>query len=158
MQKNESFIARGGLWVLAQVPLMLAALVIPVWSGSGHLVPRDIAQGPGVAITVLGIALTIWGLASLGDALSPFPQPLADATLQRNGAYRFMRHPIYSGVALASLGWALWWLSVGGIFCALLLAFFFDCKAAHEEIWLRQQYKEYPDYEAKVKKFIPGVY
>jgi protein-S-isoprenylcysteine O-methyltransferase Ste14 len=40
----------------------------------------------------------------------------------------------------------------------LVLAYFFDRKAAHEEIWLREKYSEYADYARAVKKFIPGVY
>lgn len=158
MLQNNSFVSRGGIWVLAQVPLMLLAFVVPIRFGAGQIIPLHPLAWLGALAAVSSGALILWGFVSLGDALSPFPRPLADATLQRNGAYRFMRHPIYTGVILASLGWALWWLSVGGIFCALLLALFFDRKAAHEEIWLRQQYKEYPDYEAKVKKFIPGLY
>jgi len=158
MSQNNSFVSRGGIWVLAQVPLLLMALLIPMRFGAGQIIPLHPLGWLGTLITVSGALFIIWGFVSLGDALTPFPRPIANATLHRNGAYLYMRHPIYSGVVLASLGWALWWLSVGGIFCALLLAFFFDRKAAREEIWLRQYYKEYPDYEAKVKKFIPGVY
>ena len=109
-------------------------------------------------ITTTGVLLTVWGLSSLGDALTPFPRPLVDASLHRQGAYRLMRHPIYSGVILASFGWALWWLSVIGLVYVVAMAIFFDRKAAYEEIWLRQKYKRYTDYARRVKKFIPGLY
>lgn len=157
-QAKPSFTARGGIWVLAQVPLMLLALVIPMRFGAGHFMPVELVQVVGVAVTVLGAAMSVWGFISLGDALTPYPKPLAGATLHRQGAFKLMRHPIYAGVLLASFGWSLWWLSVAGGLYALVLAVFFDRKAAYEELWLRQQYKVYPDYQAKVKKFIPGVY
>ncbi len=157
-QQKKSFTARGGTWVLAQVPVLLLALVIPIKFGAGDVVPRDLLQIAGVAITALGLFLAVWGLASLGNALSPFPRPLDGAALHRQGAYQLMRHPIYSGVIVASLGWALWWLCEIGVLYVLALAIFFDRKAAYEEIWLRQKYTKYADYARGVKKFIPGVY
>ncbi|HSD96292.1 MAG TPA: isoprenylcysteine carboxylmethyltransferase family protein [Sulfuricaulis sp.] len=158
MPQNNSFVSRGGIWVLAQVPVMLLAFAIPVWQGRGHLTPDGLVPMGGVAVTLLGVLLAVWGFASLGKALTPFPKPLADATLCRHGAYRFMRHPMYTSVMLVSLGWALWWLCEVGVLYVLGLAFFFDRKAVHEEIWLREKYKDYADYARRVKKFIPGLY
>ena len=156
--QKKTFTARGGPWVLAQLPLMLLAAVIPVRIGAGHLAPTEPAQMAGVAVTGLGVLLIAWGFASLGDALTPFPRPLDGATLHRQGAYRLMRHPIYSGVILAGLGWTLWWLSGVGLLPVLVLAIFFDRKAAYEENWLRKKYEGYGEYARRVKKFIPGVY
>ena len=99
-QDRKSFIARGGVWVLAQVLVMLLAFVIPVWFGIGRLIPDQALSLAGVAATVLGMLLAIWGLASLGDALTPFPKPLYEASLHRQGAYKLMRHPIYTGLIL----------------------------------------------------------
>lgn len=155
---RAEFVNRGGLWVLAQIPLMLVALLLPVWFGAGKLLPQDLLSITGTAITAVGMFLAVWGLKSLGDALTPYPGPLSEATLHRHGAYRWMRHPIYAGVMLASFGWALWWLSGIGVVYAMVLAIFFDRKAAFEEIRLREKYPDYADYSRKVKKFIPGVY
>lgn len=155
---HKSFADRGGLWVLAQVPLMTLAFVIAPVSGSGSLIPYYPLAVTGAVVFLLGAGVTGWGLASLGEALTPFPQPLSDATLHRQGAYRWMRHPIYTGVILASIGWALWWLSVPGAVGALAVAIFFDRKAAYEETWLRKKYKGYGDYARRVRKFLPGMY
>lgn len=157
-QKRSGFVARGGLWVVAQIPLLFLMFVIPPRFGTGHFVPTEPFQMAGVVVTVLGVMLIVRGFINLGDALTPFPRPLAEATLHRQGAYRWMRHPIYTGVMLAAFGWALWWLSAAGALCALALAVFFDRKAAHEETWLRKRYKNYRDYARRVKKFIPGLY
>jgi len=157
-QAGQSFISRGGLWLLGQGLFMLLAFVVPLRTGAGHWVPATPAQGAGVALTLFGLALAAWGFLSLGDALTPYPRPLDGATLHRQGAYRFMRHPIYTGVLLGAFGWALWWLSAYGALCALALAGFIDRKARREEIWLREKYPEYADYERRVRKFIPGLY
>lgn len=158
MAQNNSFVSRGGIWVLAQLPLMLLAFVVPIRFGAGQIIPVHPLAWLGALATVSSGVLIIWGFVSLGGALSPFPRPLADATLQRNGAYRLMRHPIYTGVILASLGWTLWWLCWIGVLPVLALAIFFDRKAAHEEIWLREKYQDYGEYARQVKKFIPGLY
>ncbi len=158
VRKKKSFVARGGIWVLTQVPVLLLAFAIPVWFGAGLFVPRHPLAIAGATATALGVLLIVWGLASLGDALTPFPRPLNDASLRRQGAYRAMRHPIYAGLILASFGWALWWLSPIGVLYFPALAIFFDRKAAHEEIWLRRKYRQYAKYERGVKKFIPGLY
>ncbi len=152
------FVARGGLWVLAQVPVLLLSAVGSVWFGTGHFIPRHPLAVAGAAVVMLGVLLCVWGLTGLREALTPFPKPLYDASLRRTGAYRLMRHPIYAGLMLASIGWALWWLSAAGLLYAAAVAIFFDRKAAHEEIWLREKYPEYADYERQVKKFIPGIY
>lgn len=156
--RHQDFVTRGGLWVLAQLPLMLLVLVIPPQSGSGHFVPVEPFQFAGVLVTGLGAVLIVWGLISLGDALTPFPRPLEEVVLRRNGAFRLMRHPTYTGAILASLGWTGWWLSGTGLLPVLALAIFFDRKAAYEETWLRKKYPGYADYARRVKKFIPGVY
>jgi protein-S-isoprenylcysteine O-methyltransferase Ste14 len=146
------------MWVLAQLPLMLLALVTPLRFGTGHFVPAEPVQMAGVAVLTLGVVLIVWGFISLGSALTPFPRPLEEAVLHRQGAFRLMRHPIYTGVILASLGWTWWWLCWIGMLPVLALAIFFDRKAAYEEIWLREKYGDYGDYARCVKKFIPGLY
>ena len=158
MSQEESFVARGGWWVLAQVPVLLAAAVIPPWFGDGWIVPRQPTAFAGVALVAAGVWLAAWGLAGLGEALTPFPRPLQDASLHRAGAYRLVRHPIYAGLIIASLGWALWWLSPVGALYAVVVAVFFDRKAAFEEGWLREKYPEYADYQRRVRKFLPGIY
>ncbi|MCR4301308.1 MAG: isoprenylcysteine carboxylmethyltransferase family protein [Sulfuricaulis sp.] len=155
---RADFVDRGGLWVLAQAPLMLVALLLPIWLGPGDFLPQHPLSISGAAITAVGTWLTVWGLKSLGEALTPFPGPLSDATLHRQGAYRWMRHPIYAGVMLVSLGWALWWLSGVGVVYAMVFALFFDRKAAFEEMKLREKFPDYPGYARAVKKFIPSVY
>ncbi|BAV33137.1 Isoprenylcysteine carboxyl methyltransferase [Sulfuricaulis limicola] len=158
MWRNNSFVSRGGIWVLAQVPLMLLAFIVPIRFGAGQIIPLHPLAWLGALVTVAGGALIIWGFVSLGDALTPFPRPLDGVTLHRQGAFRLMRHPIYTGVILASLGWTLWWLCGIGMLPVLALAIFFDRKAAYEENWLREKYRDYGDYARRVKKFIPGVY
>lgn len=153
-----SFLKRGGLWVMAQAVMMCLALIIPIWDGSGALIPRSSLAFLGAGITALGAGLALWGTLSLGRALTPYPVPRDDAGVRRQGAYRYLRHPMYAGLVLGGLGWAIWWTSVLGLLFVPVFALFFDRKASYEEVWLRQKDKSYVDYERQVKKFIPRVY
>jgi protein-S-isoprenylcysteine O-methyltransferase Ste14 len=94
----------------------------------------------------------------LGSNLTPFPKPIAGAKLVRNGIYSWVRHPLYAGVFLLSLGWALLWHSGPALGMSLMLALFFDIKARGEERRLREKFPEYEDYAKRTRKFIPRVY
>jgi protein-S-isoprenylcysteine O-methyltransferase Ste14 len=155
---NSEFAARGGWWVLAQLPVMLGALVAPLVWGAGSFDGANAIQLAGAALTALGILLAIAGLASLGSALTPFPRPLAKARLRQSGVYAWVRHPIYGGVILASLGWSMAWLSLPGILFCVVVVIFFDRKSAFEERLLRARFPEYAGYARRVRKLLPWIY
>jgi protein-S-isoprenylcysteine O-methyltransferase Ste14 len=95
---------------------------------------------------------------SLGHNLTPLPRPKDDATLVVTGAYRLVRHPIYSGLTAMAFGWGMWvhgWLTLG---YALLLFAFFDLKSRREERWLMEKFPDYAAYQRRVRKLIPFVY
>ena len=154
----SSFTGRGGWWVLAQVPVLAQAAMVPWWTRAGFFDPANTVQLAGVLLTGAGVLLTTAGLFTLGNALTPFPKPLDNATLRRQGVYQLMRHPIYAGLMVAAAGWSLWCLSWSGMASLAITIVFFDRKAAHEERWLRSQYPDYAAYAGKVKRFLPGIY
>jgi len=105
-----------------------------------------------------GILLAAAGAICLGKNLTPLPSPRENATLIITGAYRIVRHPIYSGITLIAFGWGMWlnsWLTVG---YSLLLFLFFDIKSRHEERLLAIKFPEYDAYRKRVRKLIPFIY
>ena len=146
-------------WVTGQV-LMLAAVGVagvvdqPDWSGSALVV----SQVGGVALVVLGIVVGIVGVRDLGASLTPLPRPKADAHLVEEGIYSRMRHPLYVGLVLGALGWALFAASLLALAFTVALAVFLDLKARREEAWLRERYPRYRGYAARVKRFVPWFY
>ncbi len=74
------------------------------------------------------------------------------------GEYAIVRHPIYSGVSLIALGWALARRSPLVLGYALMLFLFFDIKSRREEDWLRQKFPNYSGYQRRVKKLVPFLY
>ena len=104
-----------------------------------------------------GISGTL-GILALGRNLSPFPKPIEGGALVTSGVYGIVRHPIYTGLILGTLGWGLLMSSVLGVILAGVLFLFFDRKSRREEVWLMETYPGYAEYRRRVKKLIPGIY
>lgn len=158
--ENRSFRERGGWWVVAQLPLLVLAYVIPIHYGRAlPLEHLDLPGGVGVALLVAGVLQTAVSMLTLGRGLTPYPRPLEGAVLRTQGAYAIVRHPIYGGILFMSVGWSLFQHSLAGFVVAVLLLVFFDRKAALEERWLMQKFpEEYALYRQRVRKLIPGIY
>lgn len=157
MSDAGTFAARGGWWVVAQIPVLLLAAGLPPWTAAARGFGTSL-QLAGALLIAIGFGLIVAGLIMLGPALTPYPRPRPDSTLVTRGVYTHLRHPIYGGLMVAALGWALAWLSTPGVLYVVLMALFFDRKAAREEAWLRERYPGYVAYAKRVKRFVPGVY
>ncbi len=118
----------------------------------------SIGEVIGVILAVLGMTLAVSGVMSLGGNLTAVPRPKQDANLVQKGAYRLVRHPIYSGIIFAAFGWAF--LKAGTLIFlySLILLIFFDIKSRQEEQWLKEKYPDYETYAERVKKLIPFIY
>jgi protein-S-isoprenylcysteine O-methyltransferase Ste14 len=160
MTQRLSFAARGGWWVAAQVPALALAVVLPPLTSPVQGPPEQPLQWFGLLIAVAGVALVFVAATTLAlrSALTPYPQPSARAQLAVGGVYGLMRHPIYAGIVLATLGWSLLWLSTAGVAYTVALAVFLDRKAAGEERRLRAHFPSYAAYARRVRRFIPWVY
>lgn len=87
----------------------------------------------GVIITAAGIGFAMWARAYLGGNWSSSVTVKVEHQLIRTGPYRWVRHPIYSGMILALLGTALVRGQVRG-FVAVVLAYVgFRIKSKIEE-------------------------
>jgi protein-S-isoprenylcysteine O-methyltransferase Ste14 len=148
--------ARGGGWVAAQMVLFVLIFVAPLIERS--VPPTLLAVPLGLFVGLIGLIFGLRGIMQLGSSLSIFPRPVPNGQLVRTGVYRFVRHPIYTGVILCALGWAIVTWSGLAFIGAFVLGVFFDRKSAQEEIWLSEQYPDYADYQRQTKKLIPGLY
>ncbi|MDB5761464.1 MAG: isoprenylcysteine carboxylmethyltransferase family protein, partial [Herminiimonas sp.] len=91
-------------------------------------------------------------------SLTPFPRPLPGGELVTTGAYRLVRHPIYSAIIIGTLGFSLASENLLRLVLTGILFVFFDMKARREEQWLQVQYPAYAIYKSRVKKMIPWIY
>lgn len=146
---------RGELWVLVQAALLVLFVVLP---GDATSWPyASVFSVVGWICVACGLLLLAWSALNLGRSLTPFPRPREDGELITSGAYRLVRHPIYLGVLLICLGFALATSSSARLGLTLVLFVFFDKKASREERWLIERYPGYGQYQKQVKKLIPGL-
>jgi protein-S-isoprenylcysteine O-methyltransferase Ste14 len=148
---------RGEGWVAIQVVLFgVIALANVTEPGDASTAAVTV----GSAVLLAGLATMGAGLLWLqrGRALTAVPHPLASASLVDGGPYRFVRHPIYAGIVLGALGWAIAAWSGWGVAAALLLLAFFDLKRRREEAWLVAGIAGYDAYRGRVRALVPFLY
>lgn len=152
---------RGTSWVIAQAPVFLVGILLPVlWRPApfNELVPHWVVLASRI-VGAAGIASSIGVIARaklvLGKGLVVFPKPPDDAVLQQDDTYGIVRHPVYAAVIGATLGWALVWLSLPELLFSIPTALFFRLKAQHEEQFLVARFPDYGRYQIRVPAFIP---
>lgn len=93
---------------------LVVSVVDTLWT---HWTPY---QGPavraiGVVLFLAGLALRLWAMRTLSKAFSYDLKVSAGQQLVRDGPYRFLRHPSYTGLLLWSVGYAFWNPSAPGL-------------------------------------------
>lgn len=153
---------KGEYWVIAQGLLMLSFVILPVYRPTWlHLSISSWRYGVwGIAagLGLVAIAFFARGIVDLGTNLTPLPYPKEVGQLVQSGVYGLVRHPLYSGVIFAALGWSLYVLSLSHLIGTLVFFIFFNAKAKREEVWLSEKYPEYLSYQQRVKRLIPWIY
>lgn len=151
-----------GEWYVALQGVFFALIVLGPKTAFGLSPWPDavatVASGVGGLLLAVGMAMTLVAAVHLGDNLTPLPHPKEDSTLVVTGLYRLVRHPIYCGIILMAMGWALFvhgWLTL--VYAALLLIFL-DIKSRREEIWLLSHFPGYAEYQQRVPKLLPFIY
>jgi protein-S-isoprenylcysteine O-methyltransferase Ste14 len=150
-----------GLLVLAWVGFFIPLIWVAspaFWFAEYPL--RSGALIAGVICVVIGLWLFYRSHADLGTNWSITLEVREGHRLVTQGVYRWVRHPMYSALALYSVGQALvipnW---VAGL--SNLVAFFvlFGLRVGAEERMMARQFgNEYAAYTARTKRLIPHVW
>ncbi len=120
--------------------------------------PNHFVQGVGVFICAVGIAFAIWARIQIGENWG-MPMSLKEKPeLVTSGPYRFVRHPIYTGLCVAMIGsmitegflWFIWFI--------VLSPYFIYSANKEEKIMLLQFPDQYPDYMKRTKMLIPFIF
>ncbi len=116
------------------------------------------AAWAGVAICTAGIGYAIWARHTLGKNWSGNPTIKEGHELIEAGPYRYVRHPIYTGILLGIVGTGIARARVEDIAIFALAAVTLWIKLRIEESLMRGQFpKEYPEYMRRTKALIPFV-
>lgn len=135
-----------------QLALIAGVLFLP--SGDVWALPVAAARAAQV-LSWAGLLVVGAGLLNLGSSASPFPVPVEGSTLRTAGLFRFVRHPIYSGVILWAVASAARSGSVIVAACAVALVAWLSVKARWEEQRLAAHYPGYTEYAARTPRFVP---
>ena len=113
----------------------------------------------GFAATLSGLGFSIWARLALGGNWSGSVTLKEHHTLVRNGPYRIVRHPIYTGLLLALIGAFLERGQARGIIGVAICGTGFWLKTLTEERFMVQRFgEEYRQYQHEVKALAPFIF
>jgi protein-S-isoprenylcysteine O-methyltransferase Ste14 len=115
------------------------------------------AEISGTALLLLGLLLLFAGFRGLGKSLTANPVPVDDGVLVTTGIYARLRHPIYTGLLVLTMG-----LVVASGVWAQLIAWFgllglLIYKMRWEETLLSAKHKGYAAYKSRVPALFPKL-
>jgi len=156
----------GMIWVV--IALSIAAGIFV--SGSSFLWTAglwmfELPPGPAVAVAAVvlfatGLLLRWWAIVTLGRFFTVDVTIEKDHELVERGPFRWVRHPSYTGVLLAFIGWALTlrnWAAIVVVLAPIFIAFVRRMKV-EEEALRGALGQRYVAYMRRTKRLIPGVY
>jgi len=147
------------------LPLMVGlALIGPgdwfqgTWLGSRMYPATVVVAVAGALLTMLGVAFACWARYVLGRNWSSVVQVKQGHELIQSGPYRWVRHPIYTGLLLAFFGTAVAIGEWRGAITVAIVAASFWFKLRLEERWMRENFgANYEHYMQRTKALIPGL-
>ena len=98
----------------------VAAMIVSLFTKSDSLAPAGIAKGLGWLVFLSGMLLFAWAVACLKKAFFGNVEPVSD-TLITTGPYRLVRHSLYLGMAISTIGLAIGMRSLLGLVATLLV-------------------------------------
>jgi protein-S-isoprenylcysteine O-methyltransferase Ste14 len=141
------------LYVLTQLVILTLYVIDPIpWMVDLPNWLRYLALGDVVA----GALVVLAGLIALGTHLTPMPRPKPTTELVTGGIYRWIRHPLYTGIILVCVGWAIYTASISRLVFTMGLWVLFNYKCRLEEQYLLERFEAYKDYMSRTGRFLPG--
>jgi protein-S-isoprenylcysteine O-methyltransferase Ste14 len=143
---------RGFIFILAFILIRVGAF------RNDTLNANAVLAGIGLALWAAGLGFAIWARLHIGRNWGTPMSQKVEPELVTSGPYRFVRHPIYSGILLAGLGTAVA-LSWSWLIAFALAGVYFVYSATVEERYLAQEFPEaYPAYRRSTKMLVPFIF
>jgi len=143
---------KGRLLVFAQFGLILILALFP---DSENV--NSQAEIAGTAFLLLGLLLLFAGFRGLGKSLTANPVPVDDGILVTTGIYARLRHPIYTGLLVLTMGLVV----SSGVWSQLIPWFgllgLLIYKMRWEETLLSAKHKGYAAYKSRVPALFPKL-
>lgn len=121
---------------------------------------RSILEPVALFLMVAGLVLRWVAILTLGRFFTVDVAVHSDQPVVDSGLYRLMRHPSYTGLMIAFLGFGVYfgnWLSLAGLLLPIALGVL-NRVAKEERALLASIGPAYAAYCERTKRFIPGVF
>lgn len=146
-------------WIILPVSISAAFQAqrfFPLW-----MLPKaEAVVALGAVLAILGLILRWYAIYRLGRWFTVDVALSSEQVLLREGPYRFIRHPSYTGALLTLMGIGVLMGNVGAIALMMLpalAAFLYRIRV--EERALAQAFRmQWSDYCAQSWRLVPGVY
>jgi protein-S-isoprenylcysteine O-methyltransferase Ste14 len=139
------------------VAVFVLVRVLVGGSGGGGMIHDQAIRVLGTVVFFTGAAIAVWARIHLGRNWGMPMTRKDEPELVTSGPYRFVRHPIYTGVLLAMLGSALgvdlYWL----VPLAITSAYFVYSARVEERLMASTFPAAYAAYRTRTKMLIPFV-
>jgi protein-S-isoprenylcysteine O-methyltransferase Ste14 len=134
--------------------LLFAAYLLPIY----YSLPFSAAAWLTYILLAVGVGVLVGAVLQLNTHLTPWPSPAKNGRLISSGFFKYVRHPIYTGILLALAGWALRQQNAWQLCLCLFLWVLFYFKSRYEEMRLRKVYPGYKNYQQKTGRFLPRLF
>lgn len=153
-----------GSLVLTTLPLVIGAILLMGYRSTGNLIDARVTPNLpafywiGIALTIGGLAFAVWARLYIGRNWSGTVQVKTDHDLVRTGPYRFVRHPIYTGILTAFFGTGLAMNDWRGVLAYVIVLAGLLYRIKLEERWMIETFGDaYIAYRKHTKALIPLV-
>jgi len=148
----------------------IVPLILGTWLLWAPRLPRGFLSGTiftaslasyfvGVGVVAAGLAFSVWARVHLGRNWSGTVTLKQGHELVRDGPYRYVRHPIYTGLLAAFVGCAIARAEWRGLLAIAIIYAGFWRKLKLEERWMIEQFgAAYRQYIAEVPALVPNPF
>jgi protein-S-isoprenylcysteine O-methyltransferase Ste14 len=126
-----------------------------------QILPHGISMElTGLLVILLGLSLRVWTRLTIGGLYSGYLHVRVGHLLVKDGPYRFVRHPGYTGFIIMALGLAIGFSSLIGLLAIpiLLIPGLAYRMGAEEKLLAEHFGDEYRQYASKTDRLIPGLW
>jgi protein-S-isoprenylcysteine O-methyltransferase Ste14 len=149
--------ASGRRLPLNGLSVLSVIILLRVFRGGSLAVDSPVLGAIGAVVFVSGLALAIWARIQLGRNWGMPMTQKAEPELVTSGPYRWVRHPIYTGLLAGLLGTALATNPIGLVIVVVLGGYFYYSASVEEKNLIATFPMAYPAYRSSTKMLIPFV-
>lgn len=150
---------RGNLASLLHLAAWFVVISIAILARTDFPLPQAAAKLTGELVFLCGMFVFAWAVAFLKGGFLGNVEPVSDAVVTQ-GPYKFVRHPVYLGMVVATVGLVIALSSLWGLLATLL---FFTPTAIYrarleEDAMARKFGREWDDYVSRTSFMLPRIY